>query len=618
MAEEAGVRAAPDLQAEAKHLAPPPAPLLPKSGMPPPSGGMPTMPAPDGPHAPARAALQAEAPPPPPLPKTDKPPSGGSMPTLPVLRAPPAPPGESPRPPSSLRPSSPDAAAGTTPAAPFMPVLEAAPRGLRDLQAEAKHGMEVPPLPKLSGPPAKGGVPPLPKLSGPPPGTPPRGGSLTPGTPGPAGTPGTRGDGTPVIGTPGGPSRLDGRRPSHVSTRPVGGYASTQGSEPGTPSTAMHSEVREGFVAKPPPGTPPVVIGPSGITNGIVHRGAPSVVPPPFQPPSQVPEGGQRAKFGPPGGGLFSVPPPPKGGSPFTVPPPTPPPPPPPREDDATFIRRMRLQFMEKAEKEHRKIVQHELEQITPWHTPGWVQCIAVVCPYLACTLTIGFEVVLNLSYSLKFGDTEESHFISASVLSLAMVLVIMDVMRCALTTIYELRKYENRRRLLGGEYNVSKLKRMAEGNPEPAMKLKQPAPNKPRTLAPKVPSMKVPPPPPPTDGRPSFLPPEGGPSFVDGPGGQRPPVGVPTPPPGEPPIRRASNSGSRSPAIGTRAGGSLMPGRLDGRSNVPGLPQFAPPRDGPSVTQTLTESLEARKIAGAPPLPGPPPPPPPAFGKRH
>lgn len=49
------------------------------------------------------------------------------------------------------------------------------------------------------------------------------------------------------------------------------------------------------------------------------------------------------------------------------VPAPPPPPPPPPREDDPTFVRRVRLAYIDRAAKSHAQVLQEEGQDF------GWV-----------------------------------------------------------------------------------------------------------------------------------------------------------------------------------------------------------------------------------------------------
>eukprot|EP00928_Gymnodinium_smaydae_P052865 TRINITY_DN369_c1_g3_i1.p1 TRINITY_DN369_c1_g3~~TRINITY_DN369_c1_g3_i1.p1 ORF type:complete len:557 (-),score=126.11 TRINITY_DN369_c1_g3_i1:111-1673(-) len=479
-----------------------------------------------------------------------------------------------------------------------------------------------------------GGTPALPKMMGPPPKAPSAG--PPPPVP-PVSMPAfPRGDMTPPLGTPASrqsllPGRLDGT--------------------PRTPSMAPQSTDRM-MPPMTPPGPPP--LNPQqqalGITRGIVHRGEPfSGMPPPFKPPGAGPPGMPAMpappSFAPPGKRPTGLPlpafpgPPPSGAPPnfggtsvFGTrgpPQPPPPPPPPPRDDDTTFVRRTRLQYMDRAAKLHQEILLAE-EQDVAWKAPDWAYTITLMTPYLASLLSIAVHCIVNTAFTLKFSPKEELYYNYASLVGIGLVVLPLEVIKSAIMTIIELRKFEIRRAQVGGDFLHSKIRALAGKKQTPMITPKKVPPKRPMMpeVSPKVPTRKVPPPrPPPMAGNlPVVGPPPMPPSSTNLPG---PPLNLPPLERGRSPIPSARSAGS---GIGSRDGGSLLPGRLDGTSKSlpplgvgpPGTPPGPPlpPLGGvpgspagsvTSVTASLTEKLKASRMAAA----GPPPPPGSAPGSR-
>jgi len=316
---------------------------------------------------------------------------------------------------------------------------------------------------------------------------------------------------------------------------------------------------------------------------------------------------------------------------------------------------------MERAAKAQQNIQLDELQE-PGWETPQRVYTVMLLCPYVACAVSICCHVFINLVYSMKFQRVAERHWYYASSISLGLVLLILEFIRAAVMTIVELRKFEIRRRLAGGDFNKSRVRKGADDGTPPwkprrqfVAKPKLPtAPPKvivPKSKAkPPLPEGTPPPPgftmgfpggPPPPPGlqRPGFLPDE-----VAGP---RPlPVGQPPPPPGQPrsgpgspsaavkavpPIRMQGRTPPEGPSpagtpIGTPGSRSLLPGRLDGRGtptlggtgNFGGTSSSMPPpppmRGVPgspsgsvsSFTKPLSEKLAQSRTVTAPPPPGP------------
>lgn len=377
------------------------------------------------------------------------------------------------------------------------------------MMSEAKHGMapqNPPPLPPLSGPP-------------PPKNRTPTGG-MTP-----------TGNMTPQSRTPAGSTYNTPRTPPPPSG--------------GTPGSA--------YLPPALPGEMPMMpAAPQGVTRGVVHRGdAPGFIPAPFKGPPPK---------GPPG----SMPPlPGKAGAKGGVPAPPPPPPPPPREDDPTFVRRVRLAYIDRAAKSHAKILQEEGQDVG-WVAPEWVYQVTLMSPYIASGASIACQVVLNLAYSTKFQRVEEQHWSYACILGICIALLVLEVVRGAVTTVVELRKFEIRRRLMGGDFLKSKIRKNDVG-----IQGRKPPPKKPAVpmVPPKNPPKNAPPPPSakPPVARPAFLPKEGPPglpgakgaagvpSFRSAGGKVLPVTGPPPPPPLPPGVKALGHSPavSRTPSVG-------------------------------------------------------------------
>lgn len=598
-----GLPPLPSLKAGATMGAIPPPPKYPQ----PPQRSLPP-----GPGGGAQGALM----PPPPPPGTI-----GGMPQLPGPRAAGAGDREQVPPPPGTMISDgthqalpPDLSAGPCEAG---DAEEAAGSGRRRLQLEAKHGM----IPS---------APPLNPLSGPPP-TPP--GGMTPG------------------GTP-------GRSPSGTPSGSVTPSVSQFGTPKFPPNYNPPSEAGSSFVPPPPNHLPMMPAAPAGVSRGIVHRGEPAnFIPVPFNAPGLPPgpPGMTMPGGGPPGFPAMSAA--------SGIPAPPPPPPPPPREDDPTFVRRVRLAYIDRAAKSHQQILQDEGQDVA-WVAPEWVFNVTLLSPYIASTVSIACNVIMNLAFSTKFARVEEQHWYYGVITGFLVSVLILEVIRAAVTTIVELRKFEIRRRLVGGDFLKSRIRK----NDEIGLKGRKPPPRKPAVplQPPRNPPKATPPPPPPAKppmARPSFLPAETGNSNPTGmpslraANGQSLPVGAPPPgmpsmgpggPPGVPPINMRSGrsprgvgggftplgtpggaglmpgkldgtpTGTPKTPIGTPGGGSLLPGAMDGARRAGGapppppmMPGGMPPRSpGGSavtgVTQDLTEKLKGNRVTNPPPPPTP------------
>lgn len=340
-----------------------------------------------------------------------------------------------------------------------------------------------------------------------------------------------------------------------------------------------------------------------------------------------------QAGMGPPG-----MPPP---GMPGLAPVP---PPPPPQEDDQAFVRRVRLVYMDRVTREHQKIDLLEgglfggTAEALGKPTPAWVFSMATMMPYIACGAFSVAAIFIVLMYGIKFAPIQEQFWYYACTIGLGMVTCLLDMIRIAILTIVELRKFEIRKRAKDGEFRVRRVQAKededAAGGLSAIFKAR-PKPPAPKTapipkVAPKF-SANTPsflgadsmggPGPPGMGGLPVAPPP---PPPLRGPGGNTPPGssgggGPPPPPPppprspggastggfNVPPIKlegRGSLSGRGTPTSG-RSGRGLLPGRMD---EPPGPPGAMPSPGG--LSQSLTEKVRAQRLSSS----GTPPPPPP------
>ncbi|CAE7222163.1 unnamed protein product [Symbiodinium sp. CCMP2592] len=104
-------------------------------------------------------------------------------------------------------------------------------------------------------------------------------------------------------------------------------------------------------------------------------------------------------------------------------------------------------------------------------------------------------QVVLNLTYSTKFQRVEEQHWAYACIIGVCLALFVLEVIRGAVTTVVELRKFEIRRRLVGGDFLQSRIRKNDVG-----LKMRKPPAKKPALplAPPRNPPKNAPPPPPP------------------------------------------------------------------------------------------------------------------------
>eukprot|EP00449_Zooxanthella_nutricula_P061469 CAMPEP_0198568682 /NCGR_PEP_ID=MMETSP1462-20131121/106799_1 /TAXON_ID=1333877 /ORGANISM="Brandtodinium nutriculum, Strain RCC3387" /LENGTH=142 /DNA_ID=CAMNT_0044299753 /DNA_START=1 /DNA_END=426 /DNA_ORIENTATION=+ len=134
---------------------------------------------------------------------------------------------------------------------------------------------------------------------------------------------------------------------------------------------------------------------------------------------------------------------------------------------------------MDRASATHQRIMAEEAQE-TPWFTPNWVFTVMLLTPYFACTMSLALHIFVNLMYSTKFARQEETHWQRASLIGLGLDLLLLDVIRCAVTAIVELRRFEIRRRSASGDFLKSRIRNQAGAAKEPELKQKKPPPKKP------------------------------------------------------------------------------------------------------------------------------------------
>lgn len=294
-----------------------------------------------------------------------------------------------------------------------------------------------------------------------------------------------------------------------------------------------------------------------------------------------------------------------------------PPPPPPPREDDGTFVRRVRLTYMDRAANAHERAMLFASDDLEH-EKPRCVFSMSLLLPYVAGIQAVGLHIFIIITYAFKFGRTEEKYWYYASGVGIGLVCFVLEVMRATATTVIELRIFETRRQHATGDFLKSTLRRAGDDEQEklPALRPKRPPkPSIPLAL-PKAPLQKF--------GaigaqRPSFLPPRQGGEL---------PIGAPPPAPplqlgvGAVPALKLQGKGSLGamtpPEGSTPKGGSLLPGRLDrtmgssprtpmGSSRTPPN-ALGPPMSPASVTESLSQKLrDGRDSTTGRPPPRPP-----------
>ncbi|CAD7972506.1 unnamed protein product [Amoebophrya sp. A25] len=464
----------------------------------------------------------------------------------------------------------------------------------------------------------------------------------------------------PPSGPPGASSGFDARpppppRPPNLNLSGMPPSSSGFGNfEPKTPS--MPPPSTRGFMPATPKGMPPVIPFGTMRPDTLIQRGQPPAFhPAPFKMPP--PPGMAGARPGPPppgpaapgtgyelallgsttggdGGGFPGLPGSFAPGMPPGLPGPmsagVPLPPPPPREDDSAFVRRVRLIYMDRVMREHQKQELLEVEAVGR-PVPNWVFNLSTVMPYVTtATFVLGCICVI-LIYSLKFDSVQESHWYQASLVGLMMVVFLLDIIRAAVITVVELRKFEIRKRSRAGDFVVRKVQKQ---DPDGLPSVLKPKPkHRPMStpavpkVAPKFNNME----------RPRFLPEPGAPelmmggtyesSFRSGPVGAPPPApmlpppGTPgrrTPPPAAPPGARtppAPGTPVRRTPPGGRGPANIPFGQASPAGRMPGGAFNGETSPAQSVRSNLSQTLADRRAQSGtgpmPPMSRPPAPPP-------
>merc|ERR1740120_317847 len=120
-----------------------------------------------------------------------------------------------------------------------------------------------------------------------------------------------------------------------------------------------------------------------------------------------------------------------------------------------------------------------------------------LLASYIAACVSIICHVFINLAYSIKFDRMSETHWIRACVIALFLDLILLDVIRCAVATIVELRRFEIRRRQQSGDFLKSRMRTQAGAGKKPEMEGRKPPPKRPAVpnVPPKAPLTKSAPP---------------------------------------------------------------------------------------------------------------------------
>jgi len=304
-------------------------------------------------------------------------------------------------------------------------------------------------------------------------------------------------------------------------------------------------------------------------------------------------------------------------------------PPPPPREDDQAFVRRVRLVYKERVAKEHQKAEIEEMGNVKT-NVPHVIFALVTLMPYLACCAFCVFCVFVVMVYGVKFNPNQERYWYFSCAVGVGFSILVMDVVRAALTTVVEIRRFEIRKLSVKGEFTVRRVKRPSPDDDLPA--ILKPTPKRKPKATPAMPRIapKYTAPP-----RPGFLPGppvagqlEGGgvgpmlpPPGPRTPPGQRtptppmtptmgtprqggPPPGPPGPPPPPPPPRGGTPPG------GTPIGGTPIGGTPIGSARGPGPPGTSP-RTGGLLPGKIGGAFTPPRSGAATPT-GPPAGPPP------
>ncbi|KAF4686749.1 hypothetical protein FOZ63_008884 [Perkinsus olseni] len=166
-------------------------------------------------------------------------------------------------------------------------------------------------------------------------------------------------------------------------------------------------------------------------------------------------------------------------------------PPAPPTEDVSSFIRRVKLVYLDRVQQEHQKQSMREQRDLFK-PIPEWVYTAVLALPYLACIAWCMACFFIVLTYSLKFSEETEALWYKAVIVAVAASVFVLDVVRSLVNMIVEVRKFEIRRRNKKGEFNQRKVRPMGRDEEEhlPAFLRTKPKRSQPKT-APFPPSVE-------------------------------------------------------------------------------------------------------------------------------
>lgn len=138
------------------------------------------------------------------------------------------------------------------------------------------------------------------------------------------------------------------------------------------------------------------------------------------------------------------------------------------------------MAYIDRATRSHQQQLLEE-QQDTPWTAPDWVYNVTLLSPYLACAVSMICGIFLYMNYATVFDRLSATYWYYSTIIGLALCLLILEMIRAAVTTVVELRKFEIRRRMAGGDFLKSRVRKaqLDKGNPDTTLKTKPPPPKK-------------------------------------------------------------------------------------------------------------------------------------------
>merc|ERR1719387_1401962 len=137
-------------------------------------------------------------------------------------------------------------------------------------------------------------------------------------------------------------------------------------------------------------------------------------------------------------------------------------PPAPAREDDESFLRRVRLVYLDRVTREHQRLDLLEEDPTAP-PTPESALALGVIIPYISASSIAVVGVFLVVMYGLKFSPETELLWIYACIIGVLVYTSLLDMVRVSIITIVELRKFEVRQRARSGELMERRVKKEGE-----------------------------------------------------------------------------------------------------------------------------------------------------------